>query len=118
MNIENALSFIQNFRAQLETLGITAEFLMVVGFFALVLFLLSLREVAGWFLRIGPLRQEIRSLKKQYEELQLSLDLIRDSLLRMENEAAVTPAAESHPVKPVPEQAGEAPGAKRFTFDH
>jgi hypothetical protein len=120
MNIDTILSFIQTFRAQLETWGITTEFLIAVGLIAAMLFVVSLREVAGWFLKVNGLREEIRKLHKQNDELQLSLDLIRDSLLRMETARPViveTPV-EKESAAPAPTADESNAQAKRFTLDH
>ena len=74
MQIMEWMKHLQDFRAQLEAWGVTAGGLVLIGLIAFALFLLSAREVAGWFLKTGGLREEIRSLKADVARLQATLD--------------------------------------------
>lgn len=78
--IELILKATQEFRSQLESWGVTTDYLIYVGLGAFLLFIVSLREVLGWYLRTNALRAEIRVLGEQVYQMQQSLDQIRDHL--------------------------------------
>jgi hypothetical protein len=69
MTLEATLESIQNFRALIDQWGVTAEALIAVALLAIVMFILSLREVAGWFLRVHTLRDEVQGLRRDIAEL-------------------------------------------------
>jgi hypothetical protein len=51
MTIETTLESIQNLRSLIDQWGVTSETLIAAAFLAIVMFIFSFREVAGWFLR-------------------------------------------------------------------
>ncbi len=69
MTIETLLESIQNFRSLIDQWGVTAEALIAVAFLAIVMFIFSFREVAGWFLRVHTLRDEVKGLRQDIAEL-------------------------------------------------
>ena len=69
MTIETTLEFIQNFRSLIDQWGVTSETLIAVAFLAIAMFILSFREVAGWFLRVHTLRDEVKGLRHDIAEL-------------------------------------------------
>lgn len=68
------MKHLQDFRAQLEAWGVTAGSLVLIGLIAFALFLFSAREVVGWFLKTGGLREEVRDLRADIARLQASID--------------------------------------------
>lgn len=81
MNIEDVLLAVQNFRSTLELWGITNQVLLLAAGVASIIFAISLREVMCWYFRIYRLRDDIRSLQTQMEQLQTTLNETRSILL-------------------------------------
>jgi hypothetical protein len=109
MTIENVLEAIQNFRTQIDQWGVTAETLIAVAFLASVMFVLSLREVMTWFLRVHTLRDEVKGLRKDISELKTMI-AARPLVIETEVPAAEEPA-------PVKKKEDEKP-SKTFRLDH
>jgi hypothetical protein len=109
MELATALKSAQDFRSQLALWGVSPEFLAAVGGAALILFLLSLREVLGWYLRTHHLREDVRALRAQIMALQGDLREVRDMVADLEPEAAA-------PGKSEP--ASATPAATQFRLDH
>lgn len=65
MNIIEAMTALQEFRAGLAEWGVTNEILILIGVAAFILWLLSAREVFGWFIKTHTLREEIRDLRRE-----------------------------------------------------
>lgn len=117
MNLADLLQIIQGLRAQLENMGITAQSLWIALAVALVFFVLSLREVASWYLRVSQVRSEVRALRAELMTMQKTLDEVRGFLQSgAAAEDAVEKAdeaeAESESRKP------DSSGSHRFRFDH
>lgn len=74
MQVMEWMKHLQDFRAQLETWGVTTGVLVFIALIAFVCFLLSAREVTGWFLKTGGLRDEVRALRADVARLQATLD--------------------------------------------
>jgi hypothetical protein len=70
MPVDQILQAVQDFRAHLTQWGINSTWLWIIGGLAALFFMMSLREVAGWFLRIHQMRNEMRALRLQISELQ------------------------------------------------
>ncbi|MBX3023241.1 MAG: hypothetical protein KF799_16320 [Bdellovibrionales bacterium] len=70
MNIIEAMNVLQDFRARLEQWGIGNEALVFIGLIALVAWVISAREVLGWFFKTSGVRDEIRDLRREVLELQ------------------------------------------------
>jgi hypothetical protein len=105
MNIFDILKQAQDFRSQLEVWGITSGFLWAVGFVSCFFFVLSTREVLGWYLRTNHLRDEVKAMRAQLQDLQAALDKL--------NEGHSKAAAEAEKAKePV------ADGSKSFKLTH
>ena len=122
MNIQTVLETIQEWRTQIDAWGITNETLIAVGVIALVLFMLSLREVACWFLKTTQTQDEIRALRLEITNLHKTLERTREMMAEratsstvMVNEEVAEEAAET--LQPQPPAKEETP-AKRFTLDH
>ncbi len=103
MTIEMWLDTIQNIRSTIEQWGVTSETLIAVALLATVMFIFSLREVLTWFMRIGPLKEEISSLRQEIVELKAMIA----------TQSAVTQELVGLP----PEQEDEKP-VKAFRLDH
>lgn len=106
MNLSDILQLIQDLRSGLENWGITARGLWFAGGIALLLFILSLREVMSWFLRVYQLRQEVRTLRAEMLVLQKTVEELQEVLRHQTTEEKL-----------------EAPnvattGTQRFRFDH
>jgi hypothetical protein len=113
MNFADILQAIQDVRAQIDTLGITTRELWIAGGIALVLFILSLREVLAWYLRISQVRGEVRDLRAQMLTMQATLNETRNLLLAQNTESE-EPKDEGAKRKTAP----KSEAASRFRFDH
>lgn len=107
INWAELLLTIQRWRAELETLGVTYETLIVIGSLATALFLISLREVVVWYLRIGQLHDQMRVMhdqliyiRKTLEEAKILIQMPPD----MRGDEKEEPAKKAPP--------------KKFTLDH
>ncbi len=109
MTIEYFLDAIQSFRSALDQWGVTAETLIAVAFLAGILFVLSLREVMTWFLRVHTVRDEVRGLRAEIAELK-SMLASHSSVLETE-----VPALE---IQPVTKKKDDEKPAKAFRLDH
>lgn len=103
---------LQDFRSQLEIWGITNEALIAVGLLAFCFFLLSVREVAGWFLKTGGLRREIRDLKSQVARLEEAISRL--------HEVRETPTDVPNQNKNISATGSESegPAPRAFRLDH
>lgn len=113
MTIETLLEAIQNFRSSIDQWGVTAETLLAVAFLATVMFVLSLREVATWFLRVHSLRDEVRSLRKDIAELKGMMATSGPSPI-----AVTIEEEEEEPVVTISKKKDEEKPAKAFRLDH
>lgn len=86
INIDEILQAIQDLRSQLEVWGITNEGLWAAGAVAIFLFILSLREVLTWYLRIQQVRDEVWALRNQLAAMQKVLVETKDLLARQVGE--------------------------------
>lgn len=105
-----ALNYVQQFRTQLETWGITQDFLIAVAAVSSIVFLLSLREVAGWLLRVPHMRQEIKSLRQQVNDMHKTLNEVNEKIL------ARAMSEEEDEVKTEAEP--QSAGRPQFRLDH
>lgn len=89
MNLFEILKGLQEFRSTLEAWGLTSGILWTAGFIALVCLAFSTREVLGWYLRTNQLRDEVKALRRQIDQLQTALDKTLNKLseLKPESEA-------------------------------
>jgi hypothetical protein len=74
MSISESAQALQDFRSQLEVWGVTTQGLIAIALIAFFFFLLSAREVVGWFLKTSGVRDEVRELRGQIDQLQRSID--------------------------------------------
>lgn len=109
MTIEYILDAIQNFRSALDQWGVTAETLIAVAFLAGILFVLSLREVMTWFLRVHTVRDEVRGLRAEIAELK-SMLASRPSVIEIE--------APAPGIQPEAQKKDDEKPAKAFRLDH
>lgn len=107
INWAELLLTIQQWRAELEALGVTYDTLIVVGALALALFLISLREIVVWYLRIGQLHDQMRVMHDQLIYIRKTLEEAK-ILIQMPPEIRADEKEE--PAKPAP--------PKKFTLDH
>lgn len=126
MNAESNLKSIDDLRAWLESMGVTTQGLLIVAAVAALLFVLSLREVLSWYLKVQHMRSEIRAMSAQVSEMQKSLEQMREMLMlqvttpsnedsipevvKFDAESAASGASED-------KKSATEPG-KRFSFDH
>lgn len=109
-----ALNYLQEFRSQLEVWGVTNEFLFIVASISGIIFLFSLREVLGWFLRVPHLRSEIRSLNKQLAEAQRLLTEMNGKL----SEGKPTTQTIENAPEEDDEDDDDSSGRPQFRLDH
>jgi len=124
INWTELLDRIQDLRAQLEVWGVTYEILICLGVSALALFLISLREIVVWYLRLSQLQAQMLQMSKQLSQIQNSVGQVQTSVdqVQAQTQAQPQPQAQSQaaggrsPVfqdSPPPDDA-----KKKFTFDH
>jgi hypothetical protein len=80
VKIDQILMAVQDTSSRLELMGISNDKLWIAGGVALLLFIISLREVLSWFLRVQQVRDEVRGLRKQMNEMQTMLADTRELL--------------------------------------
>lgn len=105
INWPELLNQIQTWRAELETMGITYDTLVVIGALALAIFLISLREIVVWYLRIGQLHDQMRVMHDQLIYIRKTLEEAK-ILIQMPPESGKS----EEPVKPAQ--------PKKFSLDH
>lgn len=109
INWAELLLIIQQWRAELEAFGITYETLMIVGALATALFLISLREVVVWYLRIGQLHEQMRVMHDQLIYIRKTLEEAK-ILIQMPADMRAPDKEKEEPVQKAP--------PKKFTLDH
>lgn len=77
VNWSELLNDVQDIRAALETWGITYEVLICIGISALALFLISLREIVVWYLRISQMQDQLAKMSRQLAEIKTSVDNVK-----------------------------------------
>jgi hypothetical protein len=109
------LSYLQEFRSQLETWGITNGVLIVIAVVSGVVFLFSLREVLGWFLRVPHLRAEIKSLNQQLTDAKQLLTEMNGKLSETKPTALVIETAQEEEDD---SEESSPDGRPQFRLDH
>lgn len=117
MEIQEIVDGIQNFRAQLDTWGITPEGLIAVAAIASILFFLSLREVALWYLKVSHLRGDVRELRAEIAELKTLMTEKFENVQICKASVTEAPAEEPARKQASTEVKQEAP-VMRFPLDH
>ena len=69
MTIFEILRDIQDARARIELWGVNFRGLALIAGAALIVFLISLREILSWYLKINVLRRELRDIKGELAAL-------------------------------------------------
>lgn len=105
INWAELVTAVQQWRAQLEVWGINYDALLVIGSLAIVLFLISLREIVVWYLRIGQLHEQMRTMHDQLIYIRNTLEEAK-ILIQMPDVSK----EKEEPLK-------AAPG-KKFNLDH
>jgi len=113
INVDEILQMVQDFRSQLEVMGITNQGLWAVAGIAAILFILSLREVMTWFFRINHVRAEVRALRSQMAVMTRMLKDTQDMLINPVN--VPTPPMKPEELLKVAEGMRETP---KFRLDH
>jgi len=108
MSIEAILKLIQDSRESIDQWGVTTQTLIAVAFVAGIFFILSLREVMTWFLRVHALRDDVKSLRKDIAELKA---LINQKPLVIEQDFL-------EEVVPLDKKKEQETPVKRFPLDH
>ncbi|MGE4133022.1 MAG: hypothetical protein AB7F86_15380 [Bdellovibrionales bacterium] len=110
MNWLQLLEDVQNWRAELSAWGIDYPVLLGIGGLALVLFLMSMREIVVWYLRIYKMQSQLDRLCQQVDGLRQSLDQA-NSILQSQGFGEIRPAEpEASPA--------EKAKSKKFSLDH
>lgn len=118
MNLDQVLQTVQDFRSQLEVWGVSSQALWFVGTAAALLFVFSLREVACWYFRIHQVQGEIRELRGQMMELQITLNQTRDLLTNGPAADNPTPPLKAEELIKISESMREPSAAAKFRLDH
>lgn len=119
LNMDSILQTIQDMRSQLEIWGINTEALLVLGAVASVLFILSLREVTNWYLRVNQMRDEVQALRLQIQSMDATLKEIALNLRAPEmTEDTRTPLLGKEDLLKIAEGMRKESPAPRFNFDH
>jgi biopolymer transport protein ExbB/TolQ len=111
INWPQLLDQIQDLRSALETWGITYEILMALGVAAFALFLISLREVVVWYLKISQLQAQMLQMSRQLSQIQSSVDQARGPIFKEDKPKEDKPAETK-------EEAAVAAARKKFNLDH
>jgi hypothetical protein len=77
INWTQLLDEVQNLRALLETWGVNYEILIGLGIAAFALFLISLREIVVWYLRLSQLHAQMAKMSQQLTQIQSSVDQVQ-----------------------------------------
>lgn len=126
INWANLLDEIQDLRGVLEQWGVTYQFLMALGVAAFALFLISLREIVIWYLRISQLHAQMYKMSQQLSQLQSSVDQVHVKTVQVQEQTAAPPVQAKVPVfQESPAEAVEddepqsaAARKKKFNLDH
>ena len=116
MNIDSVLLAIESFRSTIENWGISSEGLWIAGGLAALLFIVSLREVLTWFLKIQSLAEDLRSLRMEVRDLKQFMQVAREVTEIAEKNQTLGVERVAAPAMPV--AANEEAPVKRFPFDH
>lgn len=122
MNIDEILQTVQDFRSQLEAWGVTNEGLWAAGAFAVLLFILSLREVLTWYMRVPQVRDEVRQLRVQMALMQKTMLETQDLLARQFGEEIAKPLTSDELLSSAKTSKGQdsknESSPTKFRFDH
>ena len=126
INWTELLDEVQDLRAALEAWGITYEILIALGVSALALFLVSLREIVVWYLRISQLQAQMLHMSKQLSQIQTSVDQVQvkqDTQIEAAQQAAAGPAKvpvfqDSPAEEAKDEEDAKKAVLKKFNLDH
>ena len=69
MSVFEVMHGIQDARAQIAAWGLSLDSLLWIAGLAALAFLFTLRELLGWFLRLGEIRRDLRDIKAQLATL-------------------------------------------------
>ena len=116
INWTQLLDQIQNLRALLEAWGITYEILMGLGIAALVLFLVSLREIVVWYMRISQLHHQMHNMSRQLSQIQATVNEVHTQTKPAGPVFKDSPAAGSS--KETEEDELQKAARKKFNLDH
>jgi hypothetical protein len=81
MSIAHMLLWIQETRTMLENLGITPGLLVAAAVVAFLLFVVSVREVLGWYLRLHKLQSQMAATQAQIVQIQTQVAELHQHLL-------------------------------------
>lgn len=109
MPIMESIKAVQDFRSLLANWGVTAGGLVAIALIAFIFFLISAREVLGWFLKTGGVRDEVRDLKREIAELKELVERLNGTEPQIE-----APAEKITPLK----KDAQASTARGFRLDH
>jgi hypothetical protein len=68
MTVFEILRDIQEARARVELWGVNVRMLAIIAGVAFIVFMISLREILAWYLKINALRRELRELREELAE--------------------------------------------------
>jgi hypothetical protein len=73
----DVLGLLEIFQTKLAEAGFSVKTLLILGGVALVLFVLSARQVMLWFLKIHHLRNEVKHLHQKIDSLHIAINELR-----------------------------------------
>lgn len=107
INWAHLLDEVQDLRSALEQWGVTYEILICLGVSAFALFLISLREIVVWYLRISQLHSQMQKMSQQLNQLQSSVDQVQ-----------VQTGQTKGPFQEAAAEEDQTPARKKFNLDH
>ncbi len=113
INWTQLLDEIQDLRALLEAWGITYQILIALGAAAFVLFLVSLREIVVWYMRISQLQQQMLNMSRQLTQIQTTVTQVQTQTTPKVPVFQETPAEKAEE-----EDAAKVALKKKFNLDH
>jgi hypothetical protein len=120
ISLQNIFDAVLELRSMLDVWGVTSQTLLIAGGIALILLMLSLREVLAWYLKISDLKSQMTVMSQEIVRLQDMLADTRSLLLQSREEELEEAVAKSEVpnVSSASEEAKPANRSHRFRFDH
>ena len=107
IDMNSVIAAVANLRTLLDQWGVTTEMLLAAAAVSTLFSLLSLREVLLWFFRVNHLRDDVKTLRLEVQELRHSLEKMQNLLIQQSVQDVPKPAVKA--------SSGDAPV---FRFDH
>ena len=122
MNIDEILQTVQDLRSQLDAWGVTSNGLLFEGAIAILLFILSLREVLTWYMRVTQVRDEVRQLRAQMALMQKTMLETQELIARQLGAEVTKPLTSDELLSSAktirPQDSKTDSNPTKFLFDH